>query len=160
MGAAGRIQNVRHEVAGGNCLETTPYARGQNGKPDQIPECENSGVGQLLRHCVAKATFNYLDNSIFWIVWKWAKRRHQNRGASWIRKRYYTTLGLRKWCFYSKVKAGKQESRILLTLAQRTKIERHVKVRSEASPYDPDFKEYFIKRKGEKMRKKNDSWVI
>ncbi len=30
------------------------------------------------RHCVAKATFNYLDNSIFWIVWKWAKRRHQN----------------------------------------------------------------------------------
>ena len=112
------------------------------------------------RHCVAKATFNYLDNSIFWIVWKWAKRRHQNRGASWIRKRYYTTLGLRKWCFYSKVKAGKQESRILLTLAQRTKIERHVKVRSEASPYDPDFKEYFIKRKGEKMRKKNDSWVI
>ena len=106
------------------------------------------------RHCVAKATFNYLDNSIFWIVWKWAKRRHQNRGASWVRKRYYTTLGLRKWCFYSKVKAGKQESRILLTLAQHTKIERHVKVRAEASPYDPDFKEYFLKREREKMRKK------
>ena len=107
------------------------------------------------RHCVAKATFNYTDNSLFWIVWKWAKRRHQNRGASWIRKRYYTTLGLRKWCFYSKVKTGKQESRILLTLAQHTKIERHVKVRAEASPHDPDFKEYFIKREREKMRKKN-----
>ncbi|MDE3046507.1 MAG: hypothetical protein KGJ02_07675, partial [Verrucomicrobiota bacterium] len=48
-------------------------------------------------------------------------------------------IGLRKWSFYSKVKAGKQESRILLTLAQHTKIERHVKVRTEASPYDPDF---------------------
>jgi hypothetical protein len=37
---------------------------------------------------------------------------------------------------------------------QHTKIERHVKVRAEASPYDPDFKEYFIKREREKMRKK------
>jgi RNA-directed DNA polymerase len=52
------------------------------------------------------------------------------------------------------VKTGKQESRILLTLAQHTKIERHVKVRAEASPYDPDFKEYFLKREREKMRKK------
>lgn len=40
--------------------------------------------------------------------------------------------------------AGGQESRILIMLAQHTKIERHVKVRAEASPYDPNFKEYFL----------------
>ncbi len=33
-------------------------------------------------------------------------------------------------------------------------VQRHVKVRAEASPYDPDFKEYFTKRGREKMRKK------
>lgn len=104
------------------------------------------------KHCVAKATFNYIDNSIFWILWRWAKRRHPNRGTSWIRKRYYTNSGLRKWCFYSKMRAGKEKSHILLTLAQHTKIRRYVKVRAEASPYDPDFKEYFIKREREKMR--------
>ncbi len=71
-----------------------------------------------------------------------------------ILKRDYTALGLRKWRFYSKVKAGEQESRILLTLAQHTKIERHVKVRAEASAYDPDFRDYLLKREREKMRKK------
>lgn len=106
------------------------------------------------RHCVAKATFSYIDNSIFWIIWKWAKRRHQNRAASWVRKKYYTTQRLRKWSFYSKMKTGDQESRIFLSLAQHMKIERHVKIRAEASPYDPDFKEYFLKREKEKMRKK------
>jgi len=35
-----------------------------------------------------------------------------------------------------------------------------VMVVAEASPYDPDFKEYFIKREREKMRTKKDSLVI
>jgi hypothetical protein len=52
------------------------------------------------------------------------------------------------------MKTGEHESRILLTLAQHMKIERHVKVRGEASPYDPDFKEYFLKRERERMRNK------
>jgi RNA-directed DNA polymerase len=106
------------------------------------------------RHCVAKTTFNYIDTNIFWILWKWAKRRHPNKSASWVRERYYTQSGLRKWCFYSKMKAGKEETCILLTQAQHTKIKRHVKVRAEASPYDPEYKEYFSKREREKMRKR------
>jgi hypothetical protein len=36
-------------------------------------------------------------------------------------------------------------------------IERHVKVRAEASPYDPDYEEYFSKRR---RGKKCDSRVI
>lgn len=50
------------------------------------------------------------------------------------------------------MKAGKEKAYILLTLAQHMRIRRHVKIRAEASPYDPDFKEYFLKRKREKMR--------
>jgi RNA-directed DNA polymerase len=110
------------------------------------------------RHCVAKATFSYIDNNIFWIIWKWAKRRHPNKSAAWVRKRYYTQSGHRTWCFYSTTKTNKGESQVFLAQAQYAKIERHMKIRAEASPYDPEYKEYFSKRRKGKIRL--DSRVI
>jgi hypothetical protein len=36
--------------------------------------------------------------------------------------------------------------------AYQTSIRRHVKIRAEATPYDPQFKEYFIQRERFKSR--------
>lgn len=34
---------------------------------------------------VAKATFHRLDAKIWYLLWRWARRRHQKKGARWVR---------------------------------------------------------------------------
>lgn len=97
------------------------------------------------RHCVAKATFSYIDMNIFKEVWKWAKKKHPKKAASWIKEKYYTRINQRKWQFFSPSE-GKKKEMLLLKMAADTRITRHVKVRADATPYDPQFKEYFKER--------------
>ncbi|MCB1115313.1 MAG: group II intron reverse transcriptase/maturase [Chlamydiia bacterium] len=104
------------------------------------------------RHCVAKETFTYVDHCIFQTIWNWAKRRHPNKPRCWTRKRYFTQLSLANWCFYSVVKQKGQRNLMLLKSANQTRIQRHVKVQADASPYDPDYKDYFIKRNSKRMK--------
>ena len=110
------------------------------------------GWVNFYRHCVAKETFSYVDHCIFQAIWKWTKRRHSKKNTSWIRKRYFTQSGLANWCFYSIDRQKDRHTHVLLNRASQMRIQRHVKVRSEASPYDPDHKGYFIKRNSKKMR--------
>ncbi len=104
------------------------------------------------RHCVAKETFTYVDHCIFQTLWRWTKRRHPKKSTSWIRKKYFTQSGLMGWCFYSVVRRKGQQIPVLLNIANQTRIQRHVKVRADASPYDPDYKDYFMNRNSKRMR--------
>lgn len=104
------------------------------------------GWANHYRHVVAKDTFSYIDSQIFSNLWRWAKRRHSNKNISWIRNKYFTKIGLRDWCFYSNDTNSDAKERLVLIFASDTSIIRHVKVKADANPYDPEFKEYFRKR--------------
>lgn len=97
------------------------------------------------RHSVAKETFSYIDAKIFKSLWKWAKRRHPRKGSKWVKDKYFARIGLRNWCFCSKTKGKNGKANVLISAA-KTQIKRHVKIRAEATPYDPKFKEYFYER--------------
>jgi|ERR1700733_839842 len=103
------------------------------------------GWANHYRHCVAKRVFQHVDVNIFSAIWKWAKRRHPNKSISWIRSKYITRIGLRNWCFYAPRKP-KSLSPLILLLASDTKIVRHVKIQANATPYDPEYQEYFRRR--------------
>lgn len=105
------------------------------------------------RYSVAKQIFSCVDKSIFETLWKWAKRRHPTKSIGWIKSKYFTQVGLRNWCFYSKVAKGKKP--LLLKSASDTRIVRHVKIRAVATPYDPAFKEYFLQRTIRHKRNQN-----
>lgn len=47
----------------------------------------------------AKSTFSKLDHRIWEMLWKWAKRRHPNKGKHWIKERYWKDHKGRKWSF-------------------------------------------------------------
>jgi RNA-directed DNA polymerase len=53
---------------------------------------------------VAKATFNKLDNLIFWRILRWAKRRHPRKSVGWLKRRYYCS-GIHR-AFVYPVKGG------------------------------------------------------
>jgi RNA-directed DNA polymerase len=47
----------------------------------------------------SKQTFGKIDHIIFEMLWKWAKRRHPQKGVQWIKDKYWKVCGNRKWVF-------------------------------------------------------------
>ncbi|MBL0942257.1 MAG: group II intron reverse transcriptase/maturase [Alphaproteobacteria bacterium] len=105
------------------------------------------GWAKYFQHAAAKKTFSYVDHYIFKAIMQWVKRRHPEKSAEWKYKKYFRSQGLRRWIFSVAVKDKKgQHSFLDLFTASQTPIRRHVKIKAEANPYDPQFKEYFLKR--------------
>ena len=99
------------------------------------------------RHVVSKTVFNDVDHAIFELLWQWARRRHRNKSAGWVKKKYYRASGGYSWVFHGEANGEDQ----CLTRAVKVAIVRHVKVKGEANPYDPAWEVYFEKRLGVKM---------
>ena len=112
------------------------------------------GWANFHKHVVAKKTFSRADKMIWYCLWQWAKRRHPNKGRRWIGKKYFRSIGSRKWVFAAqtgeRLANGKPQWIRLLNTCD-TKIRRHIKIRAEANPFDPKWEEYFEKRYGLKM---------
>ena len=105
------------------------------------------GWVNYFRHVVAHKTFHRAHHFIFEALWRWAKRRHPNKGARWVKKKYFGTYHGDRWIFYSNyVDEDGQPSRSYIFKASKTPIKRHLKIRSEANPYDPKYRDYFIQR--------------
>jgi len=96
-----------------------------------------SGWSNYHQGVVSKKTFNILDNRIWNMLWKWAKRRHPNKMNTWVVDKYWHTKGTRKWVFSTKVNQ--------LRLLSDKKIIRNPKLKIDKNPYtDTD---YFVERK-------------
>lgn len=92
---------------------------------------------------VSKKVFQRIDHEIVMALWRWAKRRHRDKGARWIRRKYFT----RHWVFIGRVRSKDGAHRtVTLIQARKIPIVRHVKVRAAANPYDPQWEPYFEKR--------------
>ena len=105
------------------------------------------------RHAVSKKTFSKIDHSIFKALTHWAKRRHPEKNVHWRKDKYFRQEGNRNWVFYAKALTKKGIEILDLFSASSVPIERHVKIRCEATPYDPAFKEYFAKRHAKRLAK-------
>jgi len=88
------------------------------------------GWAQYYRTCVAKRTFNKLDNLMYWRLMSWTAHRHPQRGYQWRYRRYWRCRGLR---------GTFSDGKHTLYKYAETPIVRHIKVRGEKSPYDGDW---------------------
>ncbi len=101
------------------------------------------------RHVASKETFNSVDHAIFQMLWRWAKRRHPNKGRRWVKDKYFHQVGMQRWVFSGEVEGKKGETlTVHLTKAAETPIRRHRLIRGEANPYDPAWEVYFDERIG------------
>ena len=103
-------------------------------------------------HVVAKETFARVDAYVWSMLWRWAIRRHPNKGARWVKEKYFKTRGTRTWTFAAaeKQEDGKRREFILLHESD-TPIKRHIKIKADANPHDPKWEPYFESRWGKKM---------
>ena len=76
-------------------------------------------------------------------------------------KKYYRYAHGSRWTFFAACKDanGNLQYRDLIN-AGRIHIIRHVKIRAEANPFDPDWTDYFEKRKYIKKSKNQDSRFV
>jgi len=90
-------------------------------------------------------TFAKCGHQIWQALWRWACRRHPNKGKKWIKKRYFRCVKGRDWYFADKDK--------LLPVLSGYAKQIHAKINSEANPYDPKDDSYFSKRLAWRMDK-------
>jgi len=100
----------------------------------------------------AKETFNTIDWAIWQALRRWSRRRHPNKLWTWIRKKYFRSVGSRTWVFAADTLLPDGTSTVIrLALAKDTPIRRHTKIRGDVNPFDPADEIYLEDRLGSKM---------
>jgi RNA-directed DNA polymerase len=100
------------------------------------------GWAQYHQHVVSKEIFNSVDDAIYQRLRQWMKRRHPKKSNEWIAKKYFKAIEGNNWVFYGEVEGREY----YLAETARVPIKRHVKVKGEANPYDPEWETYYEKR--------------
>ncbi len=107
------------------------------------------GWANYHRHCAASDTFDRVDHQIWRALWQWAKHRHPKKSRDWVKKHCFPAWKKRAWTFAAKTEKHKPDGQPIwarLTYAGDTPIRRHVKVRQNANPFDPQWRTYFSER--------------
>ncbi len=73
-------------------------------------------------------------------------RRHPNKSMAWKWRKYFSATPHGTFSVRLGTKEGKSRVLSLYRIAS-TKIERHIKVRGNANPYDPKYTQYFKMRR-------------
>jgi RNA-directed DNA polymerase len=111
------------------------------------------GWANYHRHVVSQRTFVRVDHEIFSSLWRWARRRHPNKNTRWRKQKYFASHRGRDWSFFGETCDDEgQPSQVWLRHAGSTPIQRHVKVKGDANPYDPAYESYFEQREGTHMQ--------
>ena len=95
-----------------------------------------SGWSTYHQGTVAKDVFSKIDNEVYLLLRRWARRRHPKKNRKWVKERYWHTVGNRHWVFKD-----------TLTLRRMTDkpIIRHIKLKLDMNPYID--RDYFQKRR-------------
>jgi RNA-directed DNA polymerase len=96
------------------------------------------GWAQYYRACVAKETFDWMDEQVFHKLYRWARFRHPRKTGGWCLRRYWKRKDER-------MNFG--DGTAWLVKYADTPIQRHTKVRGDKSPYDGDWP-YWVQRLG------------
>jgi RNA-directed DNA polymerase len=88
----------------------------------------NRGWANYHRRTVASKTFHRCDHILYLQLRRWAKRRHPNKGMRWIVNKYWHVQEGKEWNFRSQQTA--------LWKHGQAHVQRHIKVKGTASPYD------------------------
>ena len=113
------------------------------------------GWANYYRHCVAKQVFGYVGHKLFQALWHWAVRRHPTKSKDWVVHKYFLNRK-GQWQFHGWQKIMNMDCHFNLFQIAKVPIERHVKIRSAATPFDPQYQEYLAKRKPKRLAR--NSW--
>jgi RNA-directed DNA polymerase len=110
------------------------------------------GWANYHRHVSSKQTFGKVDHALFQALWRWARRRHPKKPQRWVKAKYFHQIDQRHWVFCGEgVGRNGKPMPVRLANAADVTIQRHVKVKGEVNPTDPQWEPYSEQRLGLKM---------
>ena len=111
------------------------------------------GWANFHRGVVSKKVFSRIDNEIWHLSFRWAKRRHPGKSTKWVLAKYYKRIKGANHRF-SGIESQKDGilQEVTLLLMSYTPIRRHVKILQSAHPFDGKYDEYFEMRTSEKWK--------
>ncbi|NEN92323.1 MAG: group II intron reverse transcriptase/maturase [Okeania sp. SIO3H1] len=81
---------------------------------------------------VSKEVYNKVDDLLWTRIWRWVSRRHPNKSAKWVKKKYFPKVkNTRNWLL--------NDCEYVLNRHSDVPIVRHIKVKGNKSPYDGDW---------------------
>lgn len=115
------------------------------------------GYCAYYRHVVSSRAFSYIGYRIWRMLWRWARRRHPDKGRRWVLAKYFTYHLGWNGVFTSQVANARGERRTLyLFMASTMEIRRHVGVQQAANPYDPRYNDYYRRRAAKRRQQRLD----
>ena len=60
------------------------------------------GFANYYKGVISKETFQYINYRVWQYLWRWATRRHPNKGKRWVKDKYFHRLKGRHWTFMCK----------------------------------------------------------
>ena len=110
------------------------------------------GWANFHRASASAETFRYVDYHIFRAIQHWMRRRHPRKGQRWCYQKYFTEVGNNRYVLQATFARRGNPHTIRLQKAADVTIKRHVKVKANANPYDPQWEPYFEERLGLQMK--------
>jgi RNA-directed DNA polymerase len=104
------------------------------------------GWAQSYRQVVSKKVFGWVDYCVYYTLRKWMRHRHRNKTDGWLNKHYFTRIGMRSVFYATTIDSRGKKERLCLFKAADLPIKRHEKVVGAATPYDPEWSDYFKRR--------------
>ena len=154
-------QNIRKNR---NKLIIKPAKDGAKALVQKARECIKGCIGQTAQTLIRKLNpilrgwANYhryvCSAKTFWTVGRiiqhqllrWARRTHPNKSYGWLKRNYFSHAG--EFGFFARKRSRNGQSKVIrLHWIAQTTLERHIKVRGQANPYEPDHTEYFERRR-------------
>ncbi len=124
--------------------------------PEQLIDTLNPllrGWANYHRHVICQDTFARLDSFVWRRLFRWAKSRHPDKTGRWIAERYFPHQPGQAW-YFTDPDTGKQ----ILRVQPAVKTQRHLKIKSEANPFDPKWAAYFQHRDRQLMLQKSSAF--
>ena len=119
------------------------------------------GWANYYRIGVSKATYAALDNYIYQKTFNWTMRKFHGHNRYKAVDRYFRSRSIsRRWIFSDVVKTKEGKKNVCICKMMDTKIQRHVKIRSAANPYLPEYNEYFEERNKWSQKRSFTQWII
>jgi len=100
------------------------------------------------RHIVSSRVYTHLDYILYNSLWQWLKKRHSDKSRGWIKETYFS-LSDRNWFA---VRTKDKTKTVELIKFGDTHIKRHIKVKSDANPFNSIYDEYFNGKRKNKQR--------
>ena len=109
------------------------------------------GWAQSYRQVVAKKIFGWVDYRVYHYLRKWMRHRHRNKTDAWLERHYVTRIGMRSEFFAMSTNSHGEQQGLFLFKTADLPIKRHDKVAGAATPYDPEWSDYFKRRATKRM---------